>query len=82
MCCEDVIASILIGVVKEDGIHITTLGTTEDHRRQGMGLSLLEYCRQDMVKRHVEEMYLNVHIDNTPAYEMYKRLGFKEKQDV
>ena len=47
-------------------------------RRQGLSTALMNYALKAMVLEHIERCYLWVDINNTPAYENYKKYGFEE----
>lgn len=47
-------------------------------RRQGLGTALMNYALKVMALEHIERCYLWVDVNNMPAYESYKKYGFKE----
>ena len=47
-------------------------------RRQGLGTALMNYALKAMALEHIERCYLWVDVNNMPAYESYKKYGFKE----
>lgn len=77
---DEQLIGILIGIKKEDGLHITSVGTHPDYRRQGIGKVMLEKCRKDLYHRGIHVMYLDVHTENTPAISLYNQLEFIHKK--
>lgn len=47
-------------------------------RRQGLGTALMNYALKAMALENIERCCLWVDINNTPAYESYKKYGFEE----
>lgn len=54
------------------------LGDFSNFRKQGVGSMLLSKCINDMYLNNVKEIILDVHTDNKPAYNLYKKFGFGE----
>ncbi|WP_138204352.1 GNAT family N-acetyltransferase [Haloimpatiens lingqiaonensis] len=70
---------ILIGIVKDEWLlHIYSLHVSPNYRSKGVGSALLSKCINDMYFNNIKEIILDVHIDNKPAYNLYKKFGFKE----
>lgn len=63
---------------KENVMHIYSLGILPEYRNMGVGSSLLTACINEMLHNDIIELVLDVHSDNTPAYNLYKKFGFKE----
>ncbi len=36
----------------------------------------------DMHKKNIEDIIIDVHIDNKPAYDLYKKFGFIEVENI
>lgn len=70
---------LLIGLPEEEGdLHIYTLGILPEYRKMGVGTALLTRCINDMKQIDKDNVILDVHSDNIPAYNLYKKLGFYE----
>lgn len=77
--CNDEVIGILIALPGiENEIHIYSLHVAPDHRNKGVASTLLATCVNDMHKKNIEDIIIDVHIDNKPAYNLYKKLGFVE----
>jgi len=69
---------LLIAIIKDKTLHITTLGVSENSRGCGIGKKLLEFSRQHAVTLGCSQQILNVSEDNSVAYNLYKKVGFKK----
>jgi ribosomal protein S18 acetylase RimI-like enzyme len=47
------------------------------YRGQGLGTRLLEFAESDLVQRGYQKACLNVGRDNTEAFRLYRRLGYR-----
>lgn len=56
--------------------YISTVATHPDYRRKGIARRLMEATIEHIRQRGGELVLLNVRADNTPAYLLYRRLGF------
>ncbi len=59
----------------EDGILLNELYLDKNYRRKGIGTNLLNHILSNNSK-----VYLWVYKENTPALNLYKKLGFKIKE--
>lgn len=46
------------------------------YRNKGVGSTLLSRCINDMCISNVKDIILDVHLDNKPAYNLYKKFDF------
>lgn len=59
-------------------LHIYGLHVEPEYRNKGVASTLLSKCINDMFIRNVREILLDVHTDNKPAYNLYKKFDFHE----
>ena len=77
--CKDEVIGILIALPgRENEMHIYSLHVAPDHRNKGVASTLLATCVNDMYKKNIKDIIIDVHIDNKPAYDLYKKSGFVE----
>jgi [ribosomal protein S18]-alanine N-acetyltransferase len=74
-------AGFVISMHEEDGTgHITTIGVAPEHRRRGLGYSLIVKAENAYRQRGVRLMRLEVRTVNTGAQELYVRAGYSVTQ--
>ena len=56
--------------------HIISVAVMPDYRRMGIAYSLVESALAAFTALHADECYLEVRINNDPAIELYKKMGF------
>ncbi|MEW8994322.1 GNAT family N-acetyltransferase [Clostridium sp.] len=80
--CKDEVIGILIALPgRKNEMHIYSLHVAPDHRNKGVASTLLATCVNDMHKKNIEDIIIDVHIDNKPAYTLYKKFEFVEVDD-
>ncbi len=57
--------------------HIVSVAILEQHRRKGLGTTLVQQAMEGMKRRGCPEAYLEVRTSNQPAIRLYEELGFK-----
>ncbi|MCI4456914.1 MAG: ribosomal protein S18-alanine N-acetyltransferase [Desulfurococcaceae archaeon] len=58
--------------------HVISIAVLPEYRRRGIGRSLMiEGMRRMKEYYNADEVILEVRVSNTPAIELYKKLGFK-----
>ncbi|HAM63796.1 MAG: ribosomal-protein-alanine N-acetyltransferase [Firmicutes bacterium GWF2_51_9] len=62
-----------------DQAQITTLGTTLNHRRQGIARRLMEYGLRHAFQSGAERISLEVRVGNIAAITLYESFGFQRK---
>lgn len=71
------VIGLLIGLPEENQtLHIYSIGVLKTYRSMGVGSALLAKCINEMAQRNINEVVLDVHSDNIPAYNLYRKLGF------
>jgi ribosomal-protein-alanine N-acetyltransferase len=64
--------------VIEDQCDLLSMGVLEDHRRDGVGLMLLEYAVANARSLGAEHLMLEVNVNNTAAHTLYESRGFEK----
>jgi ribosomal protein S18 acetylase RimI-like enzyme len=64
--------------VREDRAWITRLGVLPNTRRGGVGQALMENLMEQAARLSIKFVMLEVIKNNTPAYQLFKKLGFYE----
>jgi ribosomal-protein-alanine N-acetyltransferase len=68
----------LIAMQAVDTADILNIGIDHDYKRQGHGTTLLNHLIEELKKRNISEILLEVKVGNKPAIQFYKKQGFKE----
>lgn len=61
-----------------DELHIATIATHPDFRRQGIARKLLSHTLLNAMKEGARSSFLEVRESNLAAQEMYRKFGFEE----
>ena len=59
-------------------VHVATLATHPDFRRQGIGKKLLAYALRELRNEGAQSSFLEVRASNFAAQEMYRKFGYEE----
>ena len=62
--------------------HIVSVAVMPDYRNMGIGSSLVQHALSAMSARQVDECYLEVRVNNYPAINLYKKLGFEVSRTI
>ncbi len=58
--------------------HVISIAVRSNYRRRGIGERLMIHAMKALKEHYgAEEIYLEVRVSNTPAINLYKKLGFK-----
>ncbi len=68
----------LIAMLAVDSADILNIGIDPDFKRQGHGKALLKHLIEELRKKHIDEILLEVRVGNKSAIQFYKKQGFKE----
>ncbi|MFZ0547530.1 MAG: GNAT family N-acetyltransferase [Candidatus Promineifilaceae bacterium] len=68
--------------VRNERAWITRLGVLPDGRRRGTGGALMEHLLQSAADRELDEIWLEVIKDNTPAHKLFLKFGFTETREL
>lgn len=72
------IVGMIVAWLFVDEVHIATLATHPDFRRQGLGQKLLLHVLKLAIKEGAVSSFLEVRERNVAAQEMYRKFGYKE----
>jgi len=61
-----------------DEVHVATIATHPDFRRQGIAKKLLSYALQHLSIEGAQSSFLEVRASNLAAQEMYRKFGYEE----
>ena len=63
------------GVIKKG--HIVSVAVLPQYRRKGIGQALITEAMEGMRLYNAKQCFLEVRVTNTPAVDLYKKLGFQ-----
>ena len=61
-----------------DEVHVTTIATHPDFRRQGIAKNLLSHALQHLSTEGAQSSFLEVRASNLAAQDLYRKFGFEE----
>lgn len=70
----------LLGISKKG--HVISIAVLPEHQRKGLGQALMKEAMKGMELHKAKECYLEVRVSNTPAINLYKKLGFEISRAV
>ncbi len=73
---EGTIAAMIVSWLVVDELHIATIATHADYRRQGVGSQLLTAALEDGKRMGMHRAFLEVRKSNEAAQAMYRKFGF------
>jgi len=56
--------------------HLVSVAVLPEYQHKGVGTALLKNALKNMPQYGAKECFLEVRVSNTPAVEMYRKLGF------
>ena len=71
------VVAMLVGWLLVDDIHIATIATHPDFRRQGIGRQLLSHALSRALDEGARSSFLEVRESNLAAQEMYRQFGYE-----
>ena len=74
---DERLAAMLVGWLLVDELHIATIATHPDFRRQGIGRKLLSYALLRAQEEGAQSSFLEVREGNLAAQEMYRQFGYE-----
>jgi ribosomal-protein-alanine N-acetyltransferase len=71
------VIGMVVGWMLIDEMHIATIATHPDYRRQGIGSKLLLYTLLKSIDEGAKSSFLEVRESNLAAQEMYLKFGYE-----
>jgi len=72
------IAGMIVVWLIVDEVHVATIATHPDFRRQGIAKNLLSHALQHLSMEGAQSSFLEVRASNLVAQEMYRKFGYEE----
>lgn len=72
------VVGMIVSWLIVDEVHIATIATHPDFRRQGIGAKLLIHALSSVKEEGAHRAFLEVRASNTVAQDMYRGFGFTE----
>jgi ribosomal-protein-alanine N-acetyltransferase len=60
--------------------HVVSVAVLKEHQRKGLGRALMEEGHEAVTVKGCREVFLEVRASNTPAIDLYKKLGYSTSQ--
>lgn len=70
----------LFGITRRG--HVISIAVLPEHQRKGIAKALMEEAMLAMRLLKAKECYLEVRVTNTPAIELYRKLGFETSRSI
>jgi ribosomal-protein-alanine N-acetyltransferase len=74
---DERVVAMLVGWMLVDEIHIATIATHPDFRRQGIARKLLSHALMRAIEEGAQSSFLEVRESNLAAQEMYRQFGYQ-----
>ena len=71
------LAAMVVSWIIVDELHIATIATHPEFRRQGIGARILTAALEDAAGAGVKRVFLEVREGNEAAQDMYRKFGFE-----
>lgn len=71
------LTAMIVSWIVVDELHIATIATHPDFRRQGIGEQILTTALKDALAAGVRRAFLEVRASNEAAQSMYRKFGFE-----
>jgi ribosomal-protein-alanine N-acetyltransferase len=68
------------GIIKKG--HVVSVAVLPQYRRKGVGQALISEAMKGMRLYNAKQCFLEVRITNTPAVDLYKKLGFEVTRTI
>ena len=74
---EKIIGYLIFRKIKPE-IEILRIGIKKEYQKKKAGTQLMEKLIKLAKEKEIEKIFLEVKVSNLPAYNFYKKLGFKK----
>ena len=68
----------LIAMLATDSADVLNIGIDPHFKRQGHGTALINHLIEELKKRYIYKILLEVRLGNKPAIRFYRKQGFKQ----
>ena len=72
------VVGMIVGWMLVDEMHIATIATHPDYRRQGVASKLLSHILLESIEEGAQTSFLEVRESNFAAQEMYRKFGYEK----
>ena len=72
------LVGMIVAWLMVDEVHVATLATHPDFRRQGIAKKLLSHALRHLREEGAQSSFLEVRTSNFAAQEMYRKFGYEE----
>ena len=72
------IVGMIVAWLIVDEVHVATIATHPEFRRQGIAKNLLSHALQHLSTEGAQSSFLEVRASNLAAQELYRKFGFEE----
>lgn len=79
---EQLVGFAFVMVNENNAAHLTTIGVAPEHRGRGLAKRLLRHVEGALRAREVGTIMLEVRVANTPAQDLYRKLGYTVVQRI
>ncbi len=70
----------ILGITRKG--HVISIAVLSGHQKKGIGFALVQEAMQAIVDYKAKECYLEVRTSNSPAIELYRKLGFEVTRTI
>lgn len=75
---DEKLVGMIVAWLIADEVHVATIATHPDFRRQGIARKLLSHTLRHLREEGAQSSFLEVRASNLAAQEMYRKFGYEE----
>lgn len=79
---DEMVAFAFVMVNENNAAHLTTIGVASEHRGRRIAKRLLTHIENALREKCVGTIVLEVRVGNTPAQDLYRKLGYTVVQRI
>lgn len=79
---DEMVAFAFVMVNENNAAHLTTIGVAPEHRGRQVAKRLLTHIENTLREKSVGTIVLEVRVGNTPAQDLYRKLGYTVVQRI